>query len=111
MGKKDFERANCVRAMVGESDEEAGEIVELACNLDDMTPEDIAFACETFFENGALDVYTVAASMKKSRYGVVLTCMCKKGRQGQDGKADVRAYRHFGHKGVHLQAVYPGKGL
>ena len=78
MGKKDFERANCVRAMVGESDEEAGEIVELACNLDDMTPEDIAFACETFFENGALDVYTVAASMKKSRYGVLLTCMCKK---------------------------------
>ena len=38
MGKKDFEAANCVRAMLGQTQEESAAIAQLACNLDDMTP-------------------------------------------------------------------------
>ena len=46
MGKKDFLAANCVRAFLGEAAETAnGDILELTCNLDDMTPEALAFAC------------------------------------------------------------------
>lgn len=35
-------------------------ITELVCNIDDMTPETLAFACTRLLELGALDVYTVA---------------------------------------------------
>ena len=65
MGNKDFEAANCVRALLGETAEAAGEIAELRCNLDDMTPEAVGFAQERLFEAGALDVYTVPVGMKK----------------------------------------------
>ena len=58
MGTKDFEAANCVRAMLGQTEESAGHILELACNLDDMTPEAVGFAMEQLFAAGALDVYT-----------------------------------------------------
>ncbi len=77
MGSKDFERANCVRAMLGVMDgERSDEICELKCNLDDMTPEDIGFAVERLLEGGALDVFTLPAGMKKCRPGVLLTCLC-----------------------------------
>lgn len=80
MGKKDFPQANCVRAFWGESveaEEAEGRVLELLCNLDDMTPEAIGFATETLLEKGALDVYTVPIGMKKGRPGVLLACMCE----------------------------------
>ncbi len=76
MGKKDFEQVNCVRAMLGLSDEKSKDIIELACNLDDMTPERISFCTERLFEAGALDVYTIPIVMKKSRLGTMLCVMC-----------------------------------
>jgi uncharacterized protein (TIGR00299 family) protein len=77
MGKKDFEKANCVRAFMGETDDISEEVAEFVCNLDDMTPEAVAFAQQQLFEAGALDVYTTAIGMKKSRAGISLTCMCR----------------------------------
>ena len=77
MGNKDFEKANCVRAMIGETDDRAGEITELRCNIDDMTGEMIGFAVEELMNAGALDVYTMAISMKKNRPGTLLTVMCR----------------------------------
>jgi len=48
VGTKEFEQANCVRAFLGESGQGAsGEIVELVCNIDDMSPEALAFACSS----------------------------------------------------------------
>lgn len=76
MGKKDFESANCVRALLGEADKESDKIVELVCNLDDMTAEAIGFAQERFFAAGAVEVYTTPVQMKKSRPGTLLTVMC-----------------------------------
>ena len=76
-GKKDFECANVVRAFIGETANDGEEIIELACNLDDMTPEELAFAMEELFSLGALDVYFTNIGMKKSRPGVKLTCMCR----------------------------------
>ncbi len=78
MGKKDFEAANCVRAMLGRMEDEAEEIVELNCNVDDMTGEEIGFAMERLFEAGAMDVFTEAIGMKKSRPGVLLKVLCAK---------------------------------
>lgn len=76
MGKKDFEAANCLRAILGETADASGEVTELACNLDDMTPEDIAYAAEVLLKAGALDVFTTPVTMKKGRPGVMLTCLC-----------------------------------
>ena len=78
MGNKDFPAANCVRAMLGEMENTTDDIVELCCNLDDMTPEYIGYAAELLMREGALDVYTTSVFMKKNRPGFVLTCMCKK---------------------------------
>ena len=76
MGKKDFERANCLRAFLGESEGAREQIAKLECNLDDMTGEDIGFAMEQLFKAGAKDVYTQAIGMKKSRPGVLLSVIC-----------------------------------
>ena len=77
MGKKDFEAANCLRAMLGETQEGRETIAQLCCNLDDMTPEALGFVQERLWEAGALDVTTTPVGMKKNRPGVLLTCMCR----------------------------------
>lgn len=82
-GKKNFECANVVRAFIGETANDGEEIIELACNLDDMTPEELAFAMEELFSLGALDVYFTDIGMKKSRPGVKLTCMCREKQREQ----------------------------
>ena len=79
MGKKDFEAANCVRAMLGESEDSSGKndtVSELSCNVDDMTAEGIGFALERLLEGGALEAYTVPIGMKKSRPGTLIRVMC-----------------------------------
>ena len=83
MGRKDFEQANCVRAFFGENKGGKETIVELMCNMDDMTPERIAFATERFFEAGALEAYTVPIGMKKSRPGILLCVMCKEDKKDE----------------------------
>lgn len=94
MGKKDFSRANCVRALIGQTtskeDEPDGirdEVSELSCNLDDMTPEDLSFAMNQLFEAGALDVFTTPAGMKKSRPGIVLNALCHREQKASVIKA------------------------
>ena len=76
MGKKDFERANCVRAFLGESQEALGEITQLSCNMDDITGEEIGFVMDHLMKIGARDVFTQAIGMKKSRPGILLNVLC-----------------------------------
>lgn len=82
-GKKNFETANVVRVLLGETEAECEQIVELACNLDDMTPEELGFTMEELFRLGALDVYFTNIGMKKSRPGVMLTCMCRSDKRDE----------------------------
>ena len=77
MGTKDFPAANCVRAMLGHTDDSRDQIAALSCNLDDMTGEEIGFAMEQLLEAGALDVYTTAIGMKKNRPATMLTVLCR----------------------------------
>lgn len=77
MGKKDFSAANCVRALLGETEAPIDAIVELRCNVDDMTGEAIGFALEQLLGSGALDAFTVPVGMKKSRPGVLITVLCR----------------------------------
>ena len=100
MGTKDFERANCLRAFLGESEAETEKIVKLECNLDDMTGEDLAYACRMLMDAGARDAYTVQIGMKKSRPGVMLCCVCLP----QD--SDAQAHRHAGRSSAGNEPLY-----
>ena len=119
LGKKDFASPNCVRAFLGElwqSEEENGReeafylkaaddgasayrdtIVELACNLDDMTPEAISFAIDRLYEAGAAEVFTVSAGMKKNRPGTLLTVLVKEQAEKQAVEA---LFRHTSTIGI-----------
>ena len=76
-GNKDFSTANVLRAFWGESEGEREAILELKCNLDDSTGEELGFAMERLFEEGALDVFTTPIGMKKDRPAIMLTVLCK----------------------------------
>ena len=80
IGTKEFPIANCVRAFLGEPlestpDTRESSVVELCCNIDDMTAEDIAFACDRLMETGALDAYTIPLIMKKGRPGTMVCAL------------------------------------
>lgn len=85
VGSKDFEAANILRVFWGTDAEQEqtkkDQIVELRCNLDDMTGEAIGYVCELLLEAGALDVYTAPIQMKKSRPAVLLCCLCHPSEQ------------------------------
>lgn len=72
----------CASASAGKTEDAVhgrltDEIIELRCNLDDMTPEAVGYAQERLWEAGAVDVFTMAIQMKKNRPGVLLTCLCR----------------------------------
>ncbi|MCD8191574.1 MAG: nickel pincer cofactor biosynthesis protein LarC [Oscillospiraceae bacterium] len=78
LGQREFAgRVNGVRAFFGTSAERSAEVVELSCNLDDMTGEQVGFAMERLFDCGALDVWTTPIGMKKSRPAVMLSALCR----------------------------------
>jgi uncharacterized protein (TIGR00299 family) protein len=83
MGSKDFEWANCVRALLGQTADAPDSAVELRCNLDDMTGEETGFAVHCLRKAGALDVWTQAIQMKKDRPGTMLCCLCPPEREGE----------------------------
>ena len=70
-------RLNGVRAFLGEEIASSaggpnGRVAELRANIDDMTGEDLAFACDKLRAAGALDVSLAPLTMKKGRPGHLL---------------------------------------
>jgi uncharacterized protein (DUF111 family) len=49
----------------------------LEANLDDLSPQVLAYAMERLLAEGALDVFSVPVQMKKSRPGALLTVLAK----------------------------------
>lgn len=77
-GTKDFtDCPNILRAFLCTAGEPAGEeVIEGACNLDDVTPEVIGYALELLLEQGALDAWLTPVQMKKGRPGIILSFLC-----------------------------------
>jgi uncharacterized protein (TIGR00299 family) protein len=74
-GDRDFkEHANVVRVVLGEPTgaPESTTVSVIEANIDDASPQIIAYATETLLEAGALDVTVFPAQMKKNRPGIVL---------------------------------------
>jgi hypothetical protein len=105
LGTKEFTQANCVRVFWGEREPEAGadptksaaqadasdsgtvsrpadevsdkdRVLELSCNLDDISGEELGYAMEKLFEAGAFEVFYESVYMKKNRPGILLHCFC-----------------------------------
>ena len=77
-GNKNFESANVVKAVLGEVTDEliSENVIELNCNVDDMSAEDMAYAAKVLIENGAKDAFVTPVIMKKGRSGMLLTVLC-----------------------------------
>jgi uncharacterized protein (TIGR00299 family) protein len=81
-GSRDFaDHPNVLRLTVGEPAATlaaASDLVTvLEANLDDLSPQVLAYAVERLLEAGALDVFSAPVQMKKNRPGVLLTVLAK----------------------------------
>lgn len=94
-GSRDLSIANILRLWIGspsESQKAQGEIINsssfnidgsleetisvLETQIDDLSPQAIAYSFEALFAAGALDIFTQPIGMKKSRTGILLTVIC-----------------------------------
>ena len=78
-GKKEFPRANILRAMLIEEEPE-GELWLLESNIDDCTGEALGYAMERLLEAGARDVFFTPIYMKKNRPAYRLSVLCDEER-------------------------------
>jgi uncharacterized protein (TIGR00299 family) protein len=83
-GTRDFpEHPNLLRITIGEAEPTGranasnDSITVLEANLDDLSPQVLAYAMERLLVEGALDVFSVPVQMKKSRPGALLTVLAK----------------------------------
>ena len=79
-GGRDFpDRANVLRVILGEETGalEATTISVLEANIDDLSPQILAYAMERLLEKGALDVTLQAIAMKKNRPGTLLRVLAR----------------------------------
>ncbi len=79
------------------------QILELSCNLDDMTPEAISYAVNLLMEAGALDVFTTSIHMKKNRPGLLLTCLCNLEEESRFSRLILT---HTSTRGIRIQPCY-----
>lgn len=79
-GGRDFvEHANVLRALVGEDSRatESTSVTVIEANIDDSTPQVLAYALERLMESGALDASLQALTMKKGRPGTLLQVIAR----------------------------------
>ncbi|MEY8390345.1 nickel pincer cofactor biosynthesis protein LarC [Lachnospiraceae bacterium] len=79
------------------------QILELSCNLDDMTPEAVSYAVTLLREAGALDVYTTPIYMKKNRPGTLLTVLCNLQEESRFSRLILT---HTATRGIRIQPCY-----
>jgi uncharacterized protein (TIGR00299 family) protein len=79
LGSKAFPWTNGLRVWLGERieahDFQHDQVVEMHCNLDDVTGEVLGYTMERLFAAGALDVWFTSIQMKKNRPGVLLSVL------------------------------------
>jgi pyridinium-3,5-bisthiocarboxylic acid mononucleotide nickel chelatase len=72
---------NVLRVVIGErladieSAPSPATAIEIACEIDDMSPQLFGPVCDRLFAAGALDVFLTAVQMKKGRPGTLLTVL------------------------------------
>ena len=81
LGTRELDRPNQLRLLLAEADVPASSVPELQtvvqqqAQIDDATPEDVAFLQEALREAGALEVFAQPVVMKKGRAGSLITAL------------------------------------
>lgn len=65
---------------LSESPWQTEQVMVLETQIDDCSPQGLAYTVERLFEIGALDVFTQPVTMKKSRLGSLMTVICSSDR-------------------------------
>lgn len=91
-GQQQLALPNILRLWLGEAIEQSSgtstsptienyleEVVILETQIDDLNPQIIGYLFDRLLEAGALDVFTQAVGMKKSRPGILLSTLCPPG--------------------------------
>lgn len=73
------EMPNMLRVAIGQASDifKEDRIHIIDTNIDDMNPQNFEYLFERLFKEGALDVYTTAIQMKKSRPAIKLTVLAR----------------------------------
>ncbi len=80
-GSQELAIPNVLRLWIGESTQENNlgyleKVAVLETQIDDLNPQVIGYVFDALFAVGAVDVFTQAIGMKKSRPGILLTVIC-----------------------------------
>lgn len=83
-GNQDLEIPNLLRLWLGETDPDAlsapvyisEHILELQTQIDDLSPQALAYTQAQLYEVGAVEVFMQPIQMKKNRLGTLLTVLC-----------------------------------
>lgn len=77
-GKRNYEKASILRAMIVEALEERGDVIyKLESNIDDCPGEALGYVMDRLFDAGARDVYYTPIYMKKNRPAYQINVICK----------------------------------
>ena len=83
LGKRDFGRANFLRAMIIEDSVTPDQMYVIETNIDDSTAEELGLAMEKLLEAGAADVHFEPCFMKKNRPAYILRIITSAGLLSQ----------------------------
>ncbi|QDU63841.1 hypothetical protein Pan216_47220 [Planctomycetes bacterium Pan216] len=101
-GSRDLEeQPNLLRLFLGEiashlQEFPSGRVWQVETNLDDVTPEVVAYAKRCLLDLGALDVWTAPIQMKKDRPAVMLGLLCHEGDRDRLEASLFRETKTFG---------------
>ncbi|HEY8258787.1 MAG TPA: nickel pincer cofactor biosynthesis protein LarC [Gemmatimonadales bacterium] len=101
-GRNPSAYANALRLVIAEPAVEAGEVVLLSTDLDDLSPEYIDPLREALFATGALDVQVWATQSKKGRTGFRLETTVSPGSADPVAEA---LFRHSTTAGIRRQSA------
>ncbi len=106
-GDAETDQPNVLRLMVGDAPTEAvGQpdetVLLLESNIDDLSPEAVAYAMDRLFGAGALDVWFTPVVMKKGRPAYVVSCLCE---TGKDAAIIDAFFRETGTLGLRISNV------
>jgi pyridinium-3,5-bisthiocarboxylic acid mononucleotide nickel chelatase len=102
-GRNPGEYPNALRLIVAQPVREAGEVVVLSTDLDDLSPEYLDPLRESLFGAGAVDVQVWATQMKKGRTGFRIEAVTSPADAGRVTEAFFRNSTTAGVRRVHAE--------
>ncbi|HWR98479.1 MAG TPA: nickel pincer cofactor biosynthesis protein LarC [Candidatus Methanoperedens sp.] len=100
-GHADFpERPNCLQILLGAAgdDVEGEQVVVIETNLDDLSPQVIAYTIERLLREGAREAFVTPVVMKKGRPGHLLTAVVPDGSEAALGALVLRETGTLGYR-------------